>query len=254
MRAWKSISPDPENPAVTNWRLDHIRKGWLGTLESLQEFLEATSLKIGQVSHVIDVGYANHSPQTGSIAGHRTHDLLRAAFRSVKVIGVDPIHVEPCEGCVHVTSIGDALSLLRADTVDRVAIMAMNVIEHVDSPTSFLEQLAQVLVEFPGSRLILSTPNPSWVAHLYSWGNNTNLGINVDHVALFGPSELIELGERCGLTLGGWGYFGSRDMPRSFRPGPGVQRLFWHFFYKFARAKNLSFAHNQIYIWFQSSE
>ena len=128
--------------------------------------------------------------------------------------------------------------------MEKVTLLAMNVIEHVDSPSVFLQELRQVLIEYPGSKLLVSTPNPAWLPHLYSWGNRTNVGVNVDHVALFGPSELIELGDRSGLALAGWGYFGALDMPRSFRPGPGIQRLFWHFFYKFSRLKNLAFSHN----------
>jgi hypothetical protein len=242
---WSDINLNPDNPSVVSWRLNKLQKLKQGDIPSVRDFLFQSS----QDAEVLaDIGYANHDPNTASTSGIWSHSLLREMTKGRLLYGVDPILVDNCdENCIHLRSASQLHVDLDLKKVDNVSIIAMNVVEHVSSPQLFLEELSSAAVGRK-TNIWLSTPNPSWIGHSYDWWNMSNQATNVDHVALFGPSELIELAERCNLRLVQWGYLGIGDMPKSFRPGPGLQRIVWWLLYSYSRRKKKPPAYNQIWI------
>lgn len=189
---------------------------------------------------VFDVGYANHSPSTESIGSFWTHSIIKKSFSRQLVVGIDPVWQEPCDSqCTHVANPEECKHTSGS------LIFALNVLEHVPNPQLFISELSALLAT--DGKLVLSTPNPSWIPHLYDWLNLDNSTTNVDHVAIFGPSEIMELAERANLSVLEIGYFGRGDMVKSYRPGPGLQRVFWALYYGFCRVRNMAPAHNQIF-------
>jgi 2-polyprenyl-3-methyl-5-hydroxy-6-metoxy-1,4-benzoquinol methylase len=80
---------------------------------------------------------------------------------------------------------------------DRVVIG--DVIEHVNRPVDLLKFAARHLV--PDGRILVSTPNPYWIAFIWGTIRAGTLVINADHVSWVSPSAALEIGRRAGLDL-----------------------------------------------------
>jgi hypothetical protein len=193
---------------------------------------------------VLDFGAANHSVATTNIAGVSTHDLVAKHAREVIAVDVMPFYGTPHVNCRYVT----ANLLVQSEWLDsRIhpveVFFAGHVIEHLDAPGEMFDLAARALTS--DGVLVIATPNPLWLPGVWARAVYQNLSINLDHVALFGAGELIELGERHGFRLTEWGYAGRSDMPKHFRPdGPYGQAT--AAVYRIARAKDLAFAHNHL--------
>jgi hypothetical protein len=103
-------------------------------------------------------------------------------------------------------------------------------------------------------QLVVVTPNPLWFVGLYYRNSGRNISVNADHVALFGASELMEIGERAGYLVSKWYYSGKDDMLSEFRPDGRIMSRIINLVYRFSRVMNLAFAHNQIVVIFQKDE
>jgi SAM-dependent methyltransferase len=76
-------------------------------------------------------------------------------------------------------------------------ITAIDVIEHVPDPASFLASAASVLA--PGGRLIIDTPNAD--SHNIAVLGSEWQGFNPFHIYLFTPASLSTAAQRAGLTV-----------------------------------------------------
>lgn len=210
---WSDISKNPDDPRVVAFRRNLLVRTRSRDLNSLTDLIsESTSGS----SIVVDVGYANHDPATGSTSGDWAHNRVRKLSPpKAEIIGLDPVHFEDCDSrCRHFSLESEIIQAIqRLRDPGKVTVLALNVIEHVDNATEFLKSLARVASTSNDSEIWISTPNPAWIGHLYDWMNNTNTSVNVDHVALFGASELAELASRAQLNVKSWGYLGRGDMP-----------------------------------------
>ncbi len=79
------------------------------------------------------------------------------------------------------------------------AIVAGELIEHLENPVDFLRRCARLLT--PGGRLVLSTPNPHYPAEsLLTITLNRRYFYHPDHVFLFPQRWMIRMMEVAGFT------------------------------------------------------
>lgn len=90
------------------------------------------------------------------------------------------------------------------DIIDKFdTIAALAVIEHVEAPEYFIAQLAARLKPVPGSRIILTTPHPSF-ERLYRIGATLgafSMHAEEEHKALVDKNFLVAAGRLAGLKL-----------------------------------------------------
>jgi len=193
----------------------------------------------------MDFGAANHGAATTNVGGTSTHDLVAEQAREVVAVDIVPFYSDPHPKCRYVVANllnGDSWQNSNIQLVD--LMFAGHVIEHLDCPGDVFE-LANSAIERDG-RLLIVTPNPLWFVGVWARSTYQNASVNVDHVALFGAGELAELAERHGFQLVEWRYAGRGDMVRSFRVYAGLKGRVIDAAYRFARARNLAFAHNHL--------
>jgi SAM-dependent methyltransferase len=193
---------------------------------------------------VLDFGAANHSLATKDVAGSSTHDLVARHAESVVAVDVMPFQDPPHTQCRYVTADLLVESEWVRSAIEPVQVFfAGHVIEHLDAPGLMFELAARALA--PDGILVIATPNPLWLPGLWARAAYRNLSVNIDHVALFGASELTELGERHGFDLDEWRYAGRGDMPEFVEvDGPFRRVVAWA--YRFTRSRDMAFAHNHV--------
>lgn len=88
-------------------------------------------------------------------------------------------------------------------------IVALAVIEHVESVPCFLSCLAARLTPGQGGRVILSTPNPwfEWMHHIGAYLGLFSRHARDEHKGLLGRKALLEKARQAGLTLVDFHYF-----------------------------------------------
>ena len=166
---WFELSSNPEDPNVIASRRKRIQSLYSGTQETLSLFLDNA---IKGADLVFDVGFANHDQTTTSISDTWTHELvISKARKGATVIGVDPVEVSNCGSDQHFQDLRAATKSVRGFAVSRARTVALNVLEHVDNASGFLDELKETLRFADCSHLLISTPNPGWTPHLFSWAN-----------------------------------------------------------------------------------
>jgi hypothetical protein len=235
---WSEISSNPDHPDVVLFRGKKVESTYKASMDSYEDVIQYTCA----AKTVIDFGAANHSADTDSISESNTHVLV--VENSSKVVGVDIVEFSQIcpEHCSHF--IGNFLNAQTFPFAKADVIFAGHVIEHLDSPSQ-LFQFAEKLLNDSG-RLVIVTPNPLWFIGLFYRNIGKTISVNADHVAIFGASELIELGERNGFEIVEWAYSGRADMSHEFRPGGRVLSRLINILYRILRVTNQSFSHNQI--------
>ena len=240
---WSSINPNPDSPEVVSFRNDKVIKAYERSVDSYEAVIKEECK--GKL--VIDFGAANHNVDTNAISGVDTHSLVVKFASKVSAIDIVDFSQVCPDKCSHF--VGDFLGdqTLPFDKAD--VIFAGHVIEHLNAPVELFKFAEKTLNH--GGQLIVVTPNPLWFVGLFYRSKGENNSVNADHVALYGASELIEVGERNGFEIVKWYYSGRSDMGRKFIPGDNlyariVRGLFINFLYRMSRIANLAFSHNQI--------
>lgn len=144
---------------------------------------------------VLDLGVVQHSAENAS-NDDWLHARLVDAFEDV--VGVDYLESEVMKLNRQGYTVIDA----DVETMD-VPVMADTIvigelIEHLSNPGLMLDRLHGHLK--PEGKVILSTPNPWYVAHLRN-GLRGRMQINEEHTAWFGPVVLGQLLGRHGFEV-----------------------------------------------------
>jgi len=191
---WKSISQDPNAPAVLAARRQILASARKAILidDRCQYIAQQASGK-----RVLDVGVVEHF----AAASHRDewlHEHVRRAASSC--LGVDILE----EGVRDLQKRG--YEIVYADVTQAPLneifdlIVMGEIIEHVGNPGALMKNAALMLAE--GGRVILTTPNPWYLnAILKNLFEGLPFTDSTDHVVWFDPSTLAEIGQRAGLTL-----------------------------------------------------
>jgi 2-polyprenyl-3-methyl-5-hydroxy-6-metoxy-1,4-benzoquinol methylase len=240
---WSEINPNPDNHEVVRFRNEKVKSSYGPSINAYEDVIKVEC----SGKEVIDFGAANHNAGTSAISGIDTHSLV-VKFAS-KVTAIDIVEFSQiCPSkCSHF--VGDFLGSHDFPFEKSDVIFAGHVIEHLDAPHKLFEFASKALNY--GGQIIVVTPNPLWFVGLFYRSKGENNSVNADHVAIFGASELIEIGERSGFEIVEWCYSGKADMGKKFIPGGKVtSRIMYgvliNFLYRISRVANLAFSHNQI--------
>ena len=239
--SWHEISTNPDDPRVIKWRDAQVRASADKPLARYEDVIQTYCA--GQ--RVMDFGAANHAPQTTSIAALTTHDLVAKHAREVVAVDIVPFAASLHPNCSYY--VGDLLS---GDAWERSsirpfdALFAGHVIEHLDNPGAVFALAAKALR--PQGTVVVVTPNPIWLPAIWGRSSYSNLAVNVDHVALFGAGELLEMAARHSFEIRAWRYAGRADMVRSLSRLDGPNGRLVNAAYRFSRWRDLPFAHNSV--------
>lgn len=191
---WARISADPNAPEVMRAQSARIRACRADPVERRLPYLTA------QVAgrRVLDVGVVEHRAESRA-SEQWLHRHLVDAARSCRGVDIlaDDVAALRAEGFDVVCH--DLTESPLDDTFD--VIVVGEVIEHLGNPEALLANCRRMLL--PGGRLILTTPNP-YMLHRAVRGLRSADRESADHVALFGPTHLLALGQRTGLVLDRW--------------------------------------------------
>jgi SAM-dependent methyltransferase len=191
---WKSISQDPNAPAVLAARRQILASARKPILidDRCQYIAQQASGK-----RVLDVGVVEHFA-AASQRDEWLHEHVRRAASSC--LGVDILEegVRDLQKRGYQVVCADVSQAPLNEIFD--LIVMGEIIEHVGNPGVLVKNAALMLAE--GGRLILTTPNPWYLnAILKNIFEGQPFTDSADHVVWFDPSTLAEIGERAGLTL-----------------------------------------------------
>ena len=230
---WTAISQNPVAPEVRGAIVSELfsrRRRTTGSERFLQSFVSGMRvLDIGVVEH--DISHIE-SPNWKHQKIHQwaSHvlgiDIIPAAVELLNARGFNVRQMDA-------TSEEDL-----GEKFDRVVIG--DVIEHVNHPVDLLKFAARHLV--PGGRILVSTPNPYWIAFIWGTIRDGTLVTNADHVSWVSPSAALEIGRRAGLDLHEYWLLQGDQAPAKRMLRRLVNRLFpnseifsSNFFYIFAK-------------------
>ena len=188
MSHWSNIAEDPNDVAAIAFRKDTVVAAWRGLVPSRTGYIASLCagkrvLDIGVVDHTLGRGMTMHRAVAESAAYCLCIDILPAAIEEMRRQG---FNVRLCD--------------ITRDSLDEKfdLVIAGEVIEHLGNSAGLIEAAARLLL--PGGRLILTTPNPYYLARIRD-GLRGDVRESVDHVGLHWPSGIAELCERAGLRL-----------------------------------------------------
>jgi len=211
---WQEISNDPNSVEVINNRKQAIKMARQKPVADRLAYIR--QLCVGK--NVLDVGIIDH------VAGKQhSPDWLHGAIASVaaKILGVDilPEAIESLKQEGYNVLLWDITKASLEQKFD--VIVVSEVIEHLNNPGALLESASRMLA--PQGRLVLTTPNPYYIARVR---DNLRFGFgwdSVDHVTFLYPFGIAELCERAGLRLVTWRGFLASEPPTVF--GKIIMRL-----------------------------
>lgn len=124
-------------------------------------------------------------------------------------------------------------------------VFAGTCLDHFNAAARLFNLANMVLANDESAGLVLTVPNLVWLPAIHDVilaGQRPTSSINVDHIAQYDPSSLLELGERNGFTLTDWCFVGRDDMPKLY-----VSRHrfdIWSLCYRWSRFTSLPYAYN----------
>lgn len=201
---WQKISSDPNSIEVINQRKQAIKSARAKPVTDRVEYLK----QLATGKKVLDVGVVDH------VVGQRhSPDWLFGGLSSVaaKIVGVDilPEAVETLKKEGYSVLVWDITKQPLDEKFDLIVVG--EVIEHLGNPGALFESASKMLAH--GGRLVLTTPNPYYLARVR---DNLRYGFgwdSVDHVTLLFPFGIAELAERAGLRLDRWRGFAASSPP-----------------------------------------
>ena len=105
-------------------------------------------------------------------------------------------------------------------------IHAGDVIEHIDNLSGLLKFCKRHLKD--EGILLVKTPNPHCFDYFFKMFINKTDRSNLEHVCWITPSQALELGRRCGLTLSN--YYTTRRMGLKLFSKKGIRRICGHIY------------------------
>lgn len=135
------------------------------------------------------------------------HVRLTRVAASVIGLDVDRRGVEAATAQGFPLVLGDCQSVDLGQQFDM--ILMSDVIEHLERPGDALSNLARHLA--PGGRLYITTPNATFVGHIFDAVLRKPLDVYWDHVCLFAPEHVQSLCDRHSLTLHEVSFFSFLD-------------------------------------------
>jgi SAM-dependent methyltransferase len=197
MSGWKTVTADPNSPAARRMRQAEVEAARLAPVGSRLDFFADAC----RGAAVLNLGCVDQVPDGYQIAPlHRRLDAVAA-----RCVGVD------IDGAGVAALRREGFEVLRADASDPDfpshvpapfdVVVAGELIEHLVDAGGMLTNARRVLA--PHGRVLLSAPNPYWMAisvgETLGWYSG-----NVDHVADYRPYGMAELAARTGFVLAGW--------------------------------------------------
>ena len=191
---WTDLSADPNTGSVLALNQRMLDASRRSPVANRNRYLA----ELAQGRRVLDVGGVEHTRQAREAGRWLHRHLVDAAAACVGVdVLADEVRALQSEGYdVRLHDITEAALPEKFDLV-----VAGEIVEHLGSPEALLRNARAMLL--PGGRLVLTTPNP-YMLHRAWRGLRGEFRESADHVTLFGPSHLLELGRRCGLRLVCW--------------------------------------------------
>ena len=203
IRSWTEISWDPNAPKVVAWRAEQLRTTRCEPVTSRERYLSG----LARDKRVLDIGVVEHDISNEASSRWLHRHLVESALscKGVDILsdGVAALRERGYDVVVH-----DVTESPLEERFDLV--VAGELIEHVGSPQALFDSAAAMLE--PDGRFVLSTPNP-YMLHRVWKHLRGYFPDSVDHVALFGASNLCELAERAGLELDSWRGVRLKDLP-----------------------------------------
>jgi SAM-dependent methyltransferase len=192
MLNWTNITDNPVSPEVLSpltSQLKRIRKSRSGYLELFTDFVANRS--------VLDIGVVEHDISHIDLPTWK-HAYIKQNAAHVLGIDIVPQGIEFLKARGFNVRLVDATS--EEDLNERFErIVIGDVIEHVNDPMRLLKFAGRHLTS--DGLILVSTPNPYWIKHIWSTFVKGTLVTNADHVSWVSPSAAMELGRRAGLSL-----------------------------------------------------
>lgn len=188
MKRWTDVSDDPNSEAAIRFRNQTLAAAHAPPIPDRITYLQ----ELCRGKRVLDVGIVNHTLDSGQ--------SLHRALASVAtyILGVDvlPEAVKALQEQGLNVRLADITRDEIGETFDVVSVG--EVIEHLGNPAALFAAANRLLL--PGGRMVLTTPNPFYMARAR---DNLKGACNdsVDHVTMLFPSGIAELAEREGLRL-----------------------------------------------------
>jgi SAM-dependent methyltransferase len=194
VRGWRGVSPDPNAPDVIAANRRELRALRRPPVERRVQYLQ----DLARGKRVLDIGVVEHELRSRDNAQWLHRNLVDVA---TSCVGVDiaPDEIQALRDDGYDVRVHDVTESPLHEQFD--LIVAGEVIEHVGRPGELLANSRAMLA--PGGRLVITTPNP-YMLHRAWHGLRGAFGDSADHVSLFGPSQMLELGRRAGLQLDAW--------------------------------------------------
>jgi SAM-dependent methyltransferase len=191
---WRGVSSDPNAPDVIAANQRQLAAARRPPVERRVPYLQ----ELARGKRVLDIGVVEHELRSRDNAQWLHRNLVEVADACVGVdIAPDEVKALRAEG--YDVRMHDVTESPLAERFD--LIVAGEVIEHVGRPGDLLTNARTMLA--PGGRLVITTPNP-YMLHRAWHGLRGAFEDSADHVSLFGPSQMLELGRRAGLELDSW--------------------------------------------------
>lgn len=204
MKRWTDVSDDPNSPAALQFRRQTLAAARRPPVPDRTAYLQDLCrgrrvLDVGVVDHTVDSGQPLHRA-VASVAGYCLGvDILEGPVNRLREQG---FNVRKCD-------------ITRDDVGEQFDVMVVGeVIEHLGNPAGLFAAGGRVLS--PGGRMVLTTPNPFYMARARD-NLRGRCFDSVDHVTYLFPSGIAELAEREGLRLDAYrGVKVSKDQAGSF--------------------------------------
>lgn len=188
MKRWTDVSDDPNSEAAIAFRNRTLAAARAEPVADRVTYLQ----ELCRGKRVLDVGVVNHTLDSGQ--------SLHRALASVAgyILGVDvlPEAVKALQEQGMNVRLADITRDEIGETFDVVTVG--EVIEHLGHPAALFAAARRLLV--PGGRMVLTTPNPFYMARARDNLKGT-CHDSVDHVTMLFPSGIAEFAEREGLRL-----------------------------------------------------
>lgn len=191
---WRDVADDPNAPVVLAANQRTLGAARAEPVPDRLDYL----CELVRARRVLDIGVVEHRLESrdskrwlhGRLAAAASEcigiDVLESETRALRDAGFD-VRVHD----VTVEPLGELFDV----------IVAGEVIEHVGAPQRLLANCRSMLDD--DGTLVVTTPNP--YAMYRTWhalrGQHRD---SADHVAIFAPSHMLELGRRAGLELRRW--------------------------------------------------
>jgi len=191
---WTQVTADPNADKALAFMREHLQRTRRQPVRNRVAYLE----ELVRGKDVLDVGVVDHFTNSKEKADW-LHGKIVTSSATVCGIDVVPDAVENLRAAGYRVQLLDFTREVPSGDFD--VVVCGEIIEHVGSPQSIFRSAKKVLR--PGGRLVLTTPNPYFSQRIQA-GLLGKVTESVDHIALFTPANIAEMGMREGLPIECW--------------------------------------------------